>query len=627
MGQLLYPYASELMNFVPEQKGKVSAMLAESARRVRRASGVAAALTGLVATMGIGVGAPASATPVLSSREAATCTKPVSVTMFASQNTNIIKNLNTNGYTKYVEQKYCMKIVWDLVPSTDVTTKEALQLESGAYPPIFLAGSFTTQQVLQYGSEGVFVPLNKLLAKYAPNVLKYIREFPELRNADVAPNGDIYALSSYNYCFHCKYSAKMWINAAKLREYGLAMPTTTAQFEHVLEVFKQHGLIPLDGATVSSGGWHSDPVTFLMDAFTYNPGFSQGSPTGPIFQVQGAHKLVFAPALPGWKQGLEYMHTLFTEGLLPEYALTQANSVLGQQLGSGKVGAFTWGCTNCIVPDFAQSKYVRDWITVPPLKGPGGVRYATFEPDAGGGAIAFTNKATLAEEVPVLKMLNSIYTQWGMLYEDYGPKPDPEWQYAKKGQLGLAGTQALYNIDWPVVDASGAQTQNYGWSQLVETQTKAWFNGYVAPAPESGGNYERTLQTFTDAFYAGNAPKEVETNAFWVPPSEAQQYASYQTNISDYVQQWTDEFITGAKPLSQWSSYLSGLKGLGLQQYTKMSESAQTSPIPTLADGPNYREVKISLGMMPASQAWEVSMIKAAIQAERGKPLSVLAGG
>ena len=88
--------------------------------------------------------------------------------MFASQNTNVVKNLTTNGYTKYVEQKYCMNINWDLVPSTDVTTKESLQLESGNYPPIFLAANFTTQQVLQYGQEGMFVPLNSLLSKYAP---------------------------------------------------------------------------------------------------------------------------------------------------------------------------------------------------------------------------------------------------------------------------------------------------------------------------------------------------------------------------------------------------------------------------------------------------------------------------
>ena len=338
-----------------------------------------AALAGLLATA-TGWGASASATqlPMSASSGPGSCTKPVTVTMFASQNTNVVKNLQTNGYTKYVEQKYCMNIQWDLVPSTDVTTKEALQLESGSYPPIFLAASFTTQQVLQYGQEGEFVPLNSLLAKYAPNVMSYIKQYPEVANADVAPDGKIYALASYNYCFHCKYSVKMWINAAKLKEYGLAMPTTTAQFENVLEVFKQHGLIPLDGATIASGGWHSDPTNFLMDAFTYDPGFDADA----MFQVQGPHTLVFAAAQPGWRQGLDYMHTLYTKGLLPEYALTQDNSVLAQQIGSGKVGAYTWGCANCVVPDFSQSQYVKDWVTVPPLKGPAGYGTPRSSPPA-----------------------------------------------------------------------------------------------------------------------------------------------------------------------------------------------------------------------------------------------------
>jgi putative aldouronate transport system substrate-binding protein len=578
----------------------------------------------LLTTFSGTAGAAGTLSATKSDASSSACSKPVTVTMFASENTNVIKDLSTNGYTKYVEQTYCMKINWDLVPSTDVTTKQSLELESGDYPSIFLAGSFTTQQVLQYAQEHIFVPLNSLLEKYAPNVLEYIKEYPQLSNADVAPDGKIYALASYNYCFHCQYADKLWINVSKLKQYGLSMPTTTVEFEHVLEVFKQHGMIPLDGATIASGGWHSDPTTALMDAFTYVP--TDLGPSAALFDVPNGKNLVFAPDLPGWKQGLEYINQLYAKGLFPEYALTQDNTVLAQQIGQNNVGVFAWGCPNCIVPDFATSTFAKDWVTVPPLLGPAGTRYATYNPVATGAAIAFTNKATLQEEIPVLKMLNSIYTQWGMLYEDYGTRPDAEWQPAAKGQLGLAGTPALYNINWPVVDASGAQTQNFGWSQLVEAQTKAWFNGYTAPAPLSGGNEERTLQTFTDAFFAGTSPKYVETNAFWVPPAEAQQFTSYQTNIDSYVQEWTDRFITGTASLSsQWSSYVSGLNGLGLAQYTSMAQKAETAPINTTPDGPNYQEVNISLGMMPAGQSWEVALIKNAIAAERGEPLSVLA--
>ena len=63
---------------------------------------------------------------------------------------------------------------------------------------------------------------------------------------------------------------------------------------------------------------------------------------------------------------------------------------------------------------------------------------------------------------------------------------------------------------------------------------------------------------------------------------------------------------------------MSGLNGVGLQQYTQISEKAQTAPIPTAVDGPNFNEVKVSLALMPASQAWEVAMIKKAIKDERG---------
>lgn len=547
---------------------------------------------------------------------------PVTITAFAPVNQNTIKDITTNTYTRYVEKKYNIKLNWDLAPNTDVAAKASVEIQSGNYPDVFMSAPFTTGQILTYGHQKIFIDLSGLLKKYAPNVLKYINSDPQLKAANVAPDGKIYALSSYNACFHCTYSNKIWINAAKLKQYGLALPTTTAQYEHALKVFKSHGLIPLTGGV---GGWRTDPTAFLMNAFTYDPDFGSGA----MFQVTKSGKLVFAPALAGWRAGLRYMHRLHAKGLLPDTVFTQNMTSMGQQLGRGKVGSFAAGCQNCLIPT-ADPSFNTDWVALPPLKGPSGVRYTTFFPSAGASAgltggvssFAITNKASMDQVVPILKMMNEIYTTWGMLYADYGPKPNPVWQFAKKGQKGLTGKQALFNINWTAQGATGANTQNSGWSQMVEAQSRDWFNSYYAPAPLKFRNEERTLHMMTNLFYAGWAPKLVQTPSFWVSPADSQRYVQLQTDIMNYAQQNMQQFIVGTKSLDKdWNSYLSGLKGLNLSQYISMSQAGQVKPVSTADFGSNPKEIISSLKMMSKKQAWEVKMLKTAYKAQRGRAL------
>ncbi len=55
-----------------------------------------------------------------------------------------------------------------------------------------------------------------------------------------------------------------------------------------------------------------------------------------------------------------------------------------------------------------------------------------------------------------------------------------------------------------------------------------------------------------------------------------------QTNITNFVNQWTDQFIVGTKDLNKdWNAYVQGVNNLGLQQYLQMSQSAMGKPLDT----------------------------------------------
>jgi len=115
-------------------------------------------------------------------------------------------------------------------------------------------------------------------------------------------------------------------------------------------------------------------------------------------------------------------------------------------------------------------------------------------------------------------------------------------------------------------------------------QSALWFDSGVAE-PEFAPNGSQTLlYEMTKQFYSGHQPKEVypAVGATWIPPAQAQQYEMMQTNINNYVSQWSDQFIVGTRDLNRdWSTYVQGVNNLGLQQYLQIAQSAMGKPFDT----------------------------------------------
>lgn len=524
-------------------------------------------------------------------------TGAITVSMLASQ-PNSVLNVNTNWFTKYAERTFGLRFKFDLVPAADVAAKQALLLASGKYPDVFWNAALTQEDALRYGQDGVLVPLNSLIKKYAPNVWHAIKTFPGYRRDVTAPNGKIYGLPQYSYCFHCFYTYNYYIDLNYLNKFHLNLPKTTQQFAHVLAVFKEHGLVPLTGSPDAYAG---DVVTFLMNSFIPYNG------PGNYFAVKRG-KAVFVPAQPQWEAGLEYIHALYQKGYFSKVALTQQAQAVEELVSKQKVGVVPNGAIETVIPGYgSSSSHYLDWFTLPPLKGPKGAHFAAFEgPLAGGGSnfvFAVTNKATKAQEIKVMKLINFIFTNRGAEMLNFGPQ-GKFWHAAKKGQRGLIPQQALFETDWNAI-YSGNSEQNEGIPNWGPTgESKAWRNLNYAAPPFSPTGSATSNQLTEEVSMAGNQAKEQYPPAVWVPASEAQTYATEQTNIDNYVASFTDEFITGEKSLrSDWSSYLSGLRRLGLANYMSISQKVMGKPenanIPDYNKSPSDIRYILSLGTVP----------------------------
>jgi len=525
---------------------------------------------------------PAAARSAATAGTQAAPAAPVAISLFAQVGPTYQNVDAKNWFTQYVEKTFNVKLDWSTVAPADAVAKQQLLLESGNYPAVFYNGNFSQAQLLKFGQQGILIPLNKYLSQYAPNVLKAFGEFTGAKQAVTAPNGTIYAIPSLNYCLHCDFAGKLWINTRWMAKLHLSMPRTTAQFFQVLQAFKRmpgvKNPIPLSGAT---DGWNSDPTIFLMNAFTYLDG-PIGGTAAPAFHVQIQQgKVAFAPIQPQYKQGLTYIHSLVTGGMLDSSTFTQKNTQLQAEVQQGRVGVFAEGVDSDVVnygtrPGPGGSKS-SDWVVVPPLTGPSGANYAAFY---GQGPrivpFAITNKATPAQIKAILTLVNWIYTLKGTTMMNFGPQ-GKNWSYAKSDQRGLCGGKGILNINW------NAPTTQWGWSQLGPMyQSHVWRCGGPYTAIFSPTSEEEKYQTMTAQNYEGHQPKQVYPAAIWLSPTQTTSFATTQTTINSYVAQSTYDFILGRKDIaSNWSSYVSGLQGLGLAQYLQTLQSANPKPVPT----------------------------------------------
>lgn len=487
---------------------------------------------------------------------------------------------------------------FSLVPSADVGTKQPLLLASGDYPDVIWDGSFTQTDALKYGTDHVLIPLNGLIKKYAPNVEHVIKTSPGYKQAVTAPNGKIYVLAAYDTCYHCYWTYQYFINVADLQKYGLTAPTTTSQFTHVLEVFKQHGLVPLTGASLSGGGYANDIVTFLMNSFLPYDGPSTANP----YLAVSNGKVVFDPTQARWEAGLKYIHSLYTKGLFSKTALTQQSTQIEQLVTDNKVGVVPTGDIDSVIANYGKpGAPTNDWFALPPLTGPSGARYDAFNQAVAQPSFALTSKSTLEQRIRIMKLLNFMFSLKGQEEWAFGVKGGL-WFGAKKGQQGLVPGQAKFNSNWNMTVTGGA-VQNDGWNDWGPYISEPGFYNYnyTAPAFSSNGSQARVMLG-TEVSMAGHQSPEQYPNGVWVSPSKAQTFGTEQTNIDNYVAQWTDWFITGERPIAaDWSSYVNGLNSLSLHSYVQLAQRYMGKPFNSHIKffTPSAAEIKYLVGAGP----------------------------
>ena len=261
-------------------------------------------------------------------------TEPVTLKILLS-NGEQVSDFNDNAFTQWLEEKTGVDLQIDVVNSTDAQTKLNLVLASGDLPDILLGFPMTPSLLAQQGGEGTFIALNDLMAKYGDESKRIFEvDRPQLLPLNTSPDGNIYGLPEINECFHCFLSQKLWVYKPWLDKLGIAVPTTTDEFEAMLIAFRDqdpngNGIadeVPFSGSVDGQGGWHNSVDQNLMNAFVFYDRIQHDR----LLLIDG--KVEAAYAQPGYREGLRYLNRLYSEGLI------DPNGLISGQSGTAATG-------------------------------------------------------------------------------------------------------------------------------------------------------------------------------------------------------------------------------------------------------------------------------------------------
>lgn len=271
----------------------------------------------------------------------------------------------------WLQDQTNVKIEWTLIASDSWQEKKNLVIASGDLPDAFHAQkSLSADEIQKFGSDGVLIPLDDLIDKYAPNIKS--RMSPLYKSFTKSLDGNIYALSAIQDLGFDSLNASI-IKTEWLDNLGLEMPTTTEEFYQVLKAFKT-------GDPNGNGIADEIPWSFLYkenpptrevkrEHYWIFPAFGiQDNPLHVTIQDNG--ELIFTANKEEWKDTIQYLSKLYSEGLIDPEVFSQDRATLTNKVRNrANVGAYT---------DYRHkfsiaSPEVQDLFGImPPLKGPKG---------------------------------------------------------------------------------------------------------------------------------------------------------------------------------------------------------------------------------------------------------------
>lgn len=457
-----------------------------------------------------------------------------------------------------------VNVTWDLIDEEAIEEQRNLSLLDSKLPDAYFLAGFSMSDIVTYGEQGVFIELNDLIEEHAPNLTALMEEEPGIRKGITFPNGKIYSMPSIvdPDFLSVRLAARPWINTDHLKELDMEIPQTTEEYYEFLKGVKE--LAPAGDNTIPYGG---TDIVELVQWLSGSFGVMNRGQVNTNFDAdpEDPTKVRFYAATEGYKELLEYIHKLYSEGLIDQQIL---DGDWGHFTGLASGGSEVFSSYVFYEPNdfFNNDEYPevgKPWTHLTALEGPNGHKdYNKVGPivwDAANFIITSSNE----NPAETVKWMDNFYGAEGQ--ELYYMGVDGE-TYTK--ELDEDDNEVAKYVD-SLLNSSGGPNESAIHQQLTwvgainGVLSHLYFPGGESNDPSMAAAEE--IEPFT--------PDEI-WDRFTFNEKENDVLVNKGSDITKYVETMRDKFIAGQESLDNFDAYVAELEKIGLQDVVDAYQAA-----------------------------------------------------
>ncbi|RRJ65065.1 extracellular solute-binding protein [Paenibacillus oralis] len=433
-----------------------------------------------------------------------------------------------------------MQVKFIEAPTDGFQEKKNLLFASNELPDALYRSGLTPLEAVRYGAGGQLIPLEDLIAEYAPNLTKLMEQYPEIRAAITTPEGHIYAVPGI-VTLAAARTDKKWINKAWLEKLNLKEPETTDELYDVLVAFRdqdpngngQKDEIPLTARV----GLHI--VTMMSGSFGLDQqlGYNINIVDGQVKIWMGSDRN---------KEMLMYLNKLYKEKLLDPEVFSHTEAQYLAKQGSGKTGVFFDQTNNNFLPIADQYEGIA------PPAGPHGDRLQAqalpVPRDFGAFAITSVNKYPEA----TMRWIDYFFSDEGATLLRFGREGE---HYELKDGI------PYYKEEYSTSETQPKITPYAGGGapHLISEKVASYIN------PPQVQEAQQKLDPYMP---------QVRYAAPMFDEKTAQEVNILRTDIDKYYEEQSTKFIAGALSFDKWDEFQSTLKKMKIDELEKLYQEA-----------------------------------------------------
>lgn len=451
-----------------------------------------------------------------------------------------------------------------MISDENINEKKSLIFASGELPDVFYRALLSIQDEELYGSQGMLIPLEDLIAENAPHLNQLLQDDPGIRKAITALDGHIYTLP-YIVRTQTMAGAILWINNKWLSDLSMNMPATTDELYETLKAFKErdpnhdgkNNIIPISCVK----------TTMLNKTLLY----AFGMPTTQTASGNGIPgrygvkdgKAIYIPTTDNYKQYLQYLNKLYSENLLDNEIFIQNDQTMYAKGKEGRFGVLTTSPSRVAALD-----KISDYLVLPPLTSPvNSVQMTEYIPGVSTGTFALSSACKYPEAM--VRWVDTFYRDEKDMINGIsglslwlGDK-DVHWDYADSGKTRFK--RLISNPDLSIEEYL---------AKKVSPGTLAGVPANVVSNMVEDGNAFLQLKASESSTKYFPFMKESYPDLVRYTKDEMDRIATLENDLNTYVNLMEAKFITGDESFDKWNNFIDAMKKMKVDELMTIKQTA-----------------------------------------------------